>query len=81
MKICTDLVGDTIIHSAQILLKTQFPSIQGLENPVNSETVGFKPIDPLRPFLQIVHDQGHWVLFNKHIQKWQGNQWGGFFGL
>ena len=66
----TDLVSDTIVHSAQVLLKTQFPSIRGLENPVNSETVGFKPIDPLRPFLQIVHDQCHWVLFYKHTQKW-----------
>ena len=57
-------LNDTIIQSAQLLLKQKFPHLQGLEYPSTFEHVGFKSIDPSKPFIQIANDHNHWVVLS-----------------
>ena len=58
-------LNSNIIHAAQVLLKSQFPSIYGLTVPQlgdRKQNLMFIPIPPATPFFQILSiDKSHWV--------------------
>ncbi len=56
-------LNDTIFHYVLLLMKAQFPEIQGLQDTVDYKITGFRKIDPSKPFLQPVHSGAlHWAL-------------------
>ena len=51
---------DTHISTVNEILKKQFPSISGLQNPVYGQNLSFKRLNG--PFIQILHTDGnHWL--------------------
>ena len=54
---------DTIINAAQHLLKSQFPSVKGLQNVLLNALQEFESIEAKESFVQIVNDGGnHWIV-------------------
>ena len=55
------MLNDNVIHTAQKMLRMQYPGVGGLQDPILGQNLNFE-IYQDRPFVQILHDGNiHWV--------------------
>ncbi len=60
--------NDTMFHYVMLLMKKQFPHVQGLQDTVDYKSSGMERTDPRLPIIQPAHSGGmHWTLLSNMI--------------
>ena len=54
-------LSDSVIYAASVLLAQQAKEFDGWQIPQCGKHFQYKPVNPRQRFIQILHDNGHWI--------------------